>query len=376
MATRRVPGFRMLMTIALAAGAGVGACGNLDDVTTVKDLRVLAIKAEPSGFLVDVSSPGAGADADWQSTLTALVVDPTGLNQNVVVTAALGCPDYLDVITAATGTGTRVCSATPVEVPDPTIQAALASTPLVPDSGLTVAATPAGSFTFLPTVQYGLSTTQLGLLFASPDTGDAAVDAALTNDRTFGLDAITSFTFARGAQTAEAIKRIVYWPKLDPAAYPNQIPNQNPEIADLAFFRGRNAATGDPETPFDPSVEPEVSVSRGDELYVLPAEATAEEYTIYEKDLQMGGAIVTSTATELLRYAFYATAGTFSPAERDSKPSALYTSPDGKVHLDSQYNLPGAKDVPADGMEVTLWVVVRDERAGTGWISKTIRVVP
>ena len=371
---RRSHDWCWLWSVALTCVAA-GGCGNLDDVTTVKDLRVLAIQAEPPGFLVDVTDPGAGSDADWQATLTALVVDPTGLNQTVQVTTALGCPDYLDTITAATGTATRVCSPTLVDLPDPTLQAALASTPLVPASGQTVAATPDGSFTFLPTFQYGLTTTQLALLFASPTTGDAQVDAVLTNNRTFGLDAITSFTFTRGDQIAQAVKRVVYWPKLDPAVYPSQVPNQNPNISDVGFFKIRNSATGDPEDPYATGEVPELSLSRADKLYVLPAAATAETYTFYEKDLQQGGAIVATTAQELLRYDFFATAGTFSPAERQSKPSALITTPDGQVHLDSQYEPPGGKDLPADG-NVTIWIVVHDERAGVGWISRTVRVVP
>ncbi|MES1204862.1 MAG: hypothetical protein ABUS79_02890 [Pseudomonadota bacterium] len=357
------------------ASLAAPSCGNLDDVTTVKDLRVLAIQAQPAGFLVDPNDPGAGVDADWQATVTALVVDPTGLNQTVQVTAALGCPDYVDTITAATGTTTRVCSPTPIALPDPSLQAALASTSLIPPGGQSVAPTPDGGFTFLPAFQYGLSTTQLALLFASPGTGNAQVDAALTYNRTFGLDAITSFTFTRGDQTARAVKRVVYWPKLDPAVYPDQAPNQNPAIADVAFFRSRNSATGQPEDSVAPGEVPELSVSRGDKLFVLPAAATAETYTFYEKDLQQGGVIVATSAQELLRYDFFATAGTFSPAERQSKPSALFTSPDGQVHLDSQYDPPDATGLPADG-NVTIWIVVHDERAGAGWISRVIRVRP
>jgi len=369
---KRSPAWYSRWSVALAC---VAACGNLDDVTTVKDLRVLAIQAQPAAFLVDTGAPGAGSDADWQATITALVVDPTGLNQTVEVPVALGCPDYVDTVTAATGTATRVCSPTPVDLPDPTLQAALSSTPLVLPSGLSVGPTPAGSFTFLPTFQYGLTTEQLALLFASPATGNAQVDAVLANNRTFGLDAITSFTFTRGGQTAEAVKRLVYWPRLDPSVYPNQAPNQNPAIDDVTFFSRRDSATGEPVDPYPAGQDPELSLSRGDRLYVLPSEATAETYTFYEIDRQHGNAVVAATAQELLRYDFYATVGTFSPAERQSQLSPLVTTPDGQVHLDSQYNPPDAADLPADGT-VTLWIVVRDERAGVGWTSRTIHVVP
>jgi len=356
---------------------GLAACGDLDDVTTIKDLRVLAIRADPPAFVVDVANPG-GVD-QGPAKLTALVVDPTGAGQTVVVKPALGCPDYLDTITAATGNRTRVCSPTPLDIPDPTLKAALSSTSLVPDDGLTVQANvaPDDPFTFSPTFQYGFTTSQLALFFSSASTGNAAIDQALANNRTFGLDAITSFTFTRAGQTAEAIKRVVYWPKIDPAIDPNQAPNKNPHIDSLSFFRARNEMTGDLEMPYGDGEVPELSLTRGDKLYVLPVspEGTAEEYTFYEKDHDMGGAIVATKATELLRYNFFATAGTFSPAGRRSKLSPFFTSPDGKVHLDSEYNPPKEKDLPADG-NVTIWVVVHDERAGVDWIPGHIRVVP
>jgi hypothetical protein len=91
-----------------AASAGAAACGNLDDVTTVKDLRVLAVRADPAGFLVNLADPASAAPADLQATLTALVVDPKGNGQEVTF-AAVGCADYLDAITSATGQGAKLC---------------------------------------------------------------------------------------------------------------------------------------------------------------------------------------------------------------------------------------------------------------------------
>ena len=43
---------------------------------------------------------------------------------------------------------------------------------------------------------------------------------------------------------------------------------------------------------------------------------------------------------EMLVYQFYATAGTFPPDRRQSELSPVFTSPDGQVHVDSQYVLP------------------------------------
>ena len=45
------------------------------------------------------------------------------------------------------------------------------------------------------------------------------------------------------------------------------------------------------------------------------------------------------------------------------------------LHTDSEYNLPKASELPADG-KVTIWIVTHDERAGSDWRSTTITVVP
>src|SRR5262245_10082767 len=103
---------RGLITTLAATLAPLGltgvACGDLDDVTTVKDLRVLAVKDEPAGILVDLDQPALMPDADLRATLTALVVDPRGDGQTLTYFAA-GCPDYIDTITAATGTQSKIC---------------------------------------------------------------------------------------------------------------------------------------------------------------------------------------------------------------------------------------------------------------------------
>ena len=47
---------------------GAGACGELPNESTVQDLRVLGVKCDPAGFLVNLDDPGAatrgGADRD------------------------------------------------------------------------------------------------------------------------------------------------------------------------------------------------------------------------------------------------------------------------------------------------------------------------
>ena len=89
--------------LALAAAA----CGELPDPSNIVDLRVLAVKCEPAGFLVNLDNPGMATDAELEATLTALVVDPTGGGQLHV--SAVGCPDYIDTITSATLQGSKLC---------------------------------------------------------------------------------------------------------------------------------------------------------------------------------------------------------------------------------------------------------------------------
>ena len=341
-------------------------CGNLDDVTTVKDLRVLAIQAQPPGFLVDVSDPGTGADADSQATVTALVVDPTGLNQNGAGhTNALGCPDYLDAITAATGTATRVCSPTPVDVPDPTLQATLASTPLVPPSGQSVAATPDGGFTFLPTFQYGLSTNQLALLFAAPNTGNAQVDTVLANNRTFGLDAITASRFrgaTRPSRQSSGSSTGRSWTRRSTPG------KRRTRIRPSATWRSLAAGTPRPVSRRSrcPPVcgSRAVADTRGQAVRAPGRRHRRDVHVLREGPPErrhrghLGGGTV---ALRFLRHRRHLLAG---PAAEQAL--AHVTSPDRQVDLEPPYNPSDQNNLPADG-NVTIWIVVHDKRAGAGW---------
>ena len=85
---------------------GAGACGDLDNITTVKDLRVLAVKSEPAGFLVPLDDPGSLTNTT--ATLTALVVDPLRPSDILTLTGE-ACPDYIDTITAASGQSSKLC---------------------------------------------------------------------------------------------------------------------------------------------------------------------------------------------------------------------------------------------------------------------------
>src|SRR5207342_586857 len=83
----------------------LSGCSSFQDVTTVIDLRLLGIKADPPEIYVD---PMALPTTPFTSTITALVVDPQG-NGRAVSYSALACPREIDSVTAATGKNGVVC---------------------------------------------------------------------------------------------------------------------------------------------------------------------------------------------------------------------------------------------------------------------------
>ncbi len=85
---------RLLIAVALAALDA--SCGNFQDVTTVVDLRVLDIRADPPEILVDPMN----LDGPFASQLTALIGDPTGAERAVTIDA-VACPRSIDAACAS-----------------------------------------------------------------------------------------------------------------------------------------------------------------------------------------------------------------------------------------------------------------------------------
>jgi hypothetical protein len=375
----RLPRPPLALVVAALAALGIGACGNLDDITTVHDLRVLAAKSEPAGFLVPLDKPDSLTNTT--ATITALVVDPQRPNDILTLTAQ-ACPDDLDTITAASGQSTKLCASRDVtdKLPAP-LDTALATTDLPPGTATPSASSP---IEYDPMVVYGFSPAQLGLFFSPTPTNNPVLDQSIQYNRDFGLDAIVNPTFTLGTETASAIKRVVYWPLLPPDLAqvgpaldghdcpPTQTPNENPELMDIGLFRQRT--DGVPTDPYPAGQTPTLSVAT-DKLYVQPTydPSAAEYYRLRRKDARTG-AVNTECDHETLTFQFFTTAGTFSPAERTSE-LPLFFDKGSRVPLDSQFEPPKGDTLPADGV-VTIWVVTRDERAGASWMSRTIMLTP
>jgi hypothetical protein len=365
---------------------GVAACGELPNPTTVKDLRVLGVKCEPAGFLVDPKDPGAGTDADWSAKVTALVVDPLGQSQEVQITAAAGCPDYIDVISSASMQGSKICppaSATS-NIPAP-IGPLLTTTTIVPaDMPQSFPPTAAYGIQYEPSVSFGLRTDQLAAFFSPTPTGIATLDQSVAYNRDFGIPGIVNLTFTLGSERAEAIKNVVYWPKLAPDQLPDptatQVPNHNPTLGNpadptapkLHLYKHRDEMTGNPDQEYE-DPHPTISIGNMDKLYVDPVyDHAIESYFLRVRNVDTGEVTTETVDRELVRFYFYATAGTFEEDISYSEPNPIT----GAFHTDSQYQLPKPEEVPSGGLTVTIWIVSHDERAGTDWTSTTITVVP
>jgi len=159
----------------------------------------------------------------------------------------------------------------------------------------------------------------------------------------------------------------------DTACSGAQAQNTNPDLQNIGLFRHR--VDGIPSDLYVDDV-PTISIAT-DSLYVQPTfnEFTTEHYLLRVKNAQTG-MVETQCRKELLTFQFFATAGTFSPEERTSELSPIFTTPaNGHIPIDAQWNPPKAAQIPADGM-VTIWVVARDERAGASWLSHKLMLTP
>jgi hypothetical protein len=137
--------------------------------------------------------------------------------------------------------------------------------------------------------------------------------------------------------------------------------------------------TGNPDQMLPNDEVPMISIARGDKLYVEPnyLPGTAESYQILvqKTDVQDFETEMRVVDRELLRFYFYTSRGKFDPETQFSELSPILTG--GTLHTDSEWLPPKMHDdLPPEGEIVTIWVVTHDERAGTDWASRTIRLVP
>jgi len=344
-----VPAGVVVLAIFAAAAAG---CGNFQDVSSVVDLRVLAISADPPEILVDPAMLGA---APFQTKLTALIADPAGGDRAINVDA-LACPRQIDAVTAATGKNGVVCKPFDPQSADP--DASVAVTPLPPDS-------PAASRTSFGDAELDIPYTFPSDLLVRGYKLDPFAQLGFQMPITFQL------TVSAGAEREIAIKRVIF--TVPPPDHADQPANANPRITALSgyFTRDGQANAVDP-LPFDLGNPAPLPV--GSSLWLEPQGADTEAETYFTRVLTRDAnpQVVVSEVKETLRYSFFATAGIFSPPSTNNVPPVLRSQPE-RIHLESNYRTPAV--MPPDP-QVTFWIVVRDERGGSSWIKGRFLLVP
>jgi len=130
-------------------------------------------------------------------------------------------------------------------------------------------------------------------------------------------------------------------------------------------------------TTLDPGAAAEVPAGTKS-VWIEPARGIAEQFvtTVIDPDTHL--AVPFTVPRETLRYRFFATGGSFSPAITQSEPLPGFVAT-GPVHIESEYRLPSAAQLPPgpDGTAIdTIWIVVRDDRGGESWARRTLVVTP
>jgi len=351
--------------VALVAAAVTPACASFDDPSTVIDLRVLAIQTAPSEIILDVDDRSTNVPVQ----MTPLILDPAGGGRPITYTV-LACPN--DPFAAAPpgpgggggafpsgGARTTVGSA-PCDEASPNTWS-LTAAPITYDPAAPVPFTIAlTDDQLIAAFMADVFPDQYGNLHGGFDLGEPV---------RIQLD------IQAGDERLIAIKRILYWgQRIDDA----QAPNQLPVVDAIEIFPARDPDTAEPVGEIETLTEgvPKV-ITATDAPWIRPTPAVAESYETTVLDPDSHKAVPLTVERETIRYAYYATAGTFEPARRSSElPNGFV----GVPVLESQYKPPADLTTiplgPNGERLVTIWIVVRDDRGGESWQTRTLEIVP
>ncbi|HVX97194.1 MAG TPA: hypothetical protein VHK47_19915 [Polyangia bacterium] len=374
------------MVLAMLA-CGLAACSSFPDVSTVTDLRVLAVKADPPEVFVKVTGLPDPSMPGMQIDPTKLGIDPASIPM-IRMTPLIVDPR------AGLGAITWDIRACPNDPFGPAPPGSVMGGPMDPGGGanntvgstLCDAATPRLAAGLDPTMPYDVQLTPEQLRDAFRK--DVFVDQYGNPHGGFDLGMPLNFQIDvhEGGALVQTIKRVTFWAR----PWPDQAVDQIPTIPSVAAFGDRDPATFDlllPMGTLSKTTPVSVSLTSGKGLWLLPeyhaftddpAIATDEHYrpTIINRDPPYQ-VIEGDETDERIRYAFYATAGHFDPPRSVNQ---LVPGTVGTIHLESHYIPPAtlsAVPVDAAGQHlVTVWVVVRDDRGGESWLEGRIALEP
>jgi hypothetical protein len=353
---------RCLCLLALASAAAP-ACHTFDDPSTVHDLRILAVKVDPSEVILEDAATEPPA-----LTLTPLIADPAGGGRAVTWTLR-ACPND--------PRGPAPPNANPESnYPAGGAYASVGSERCAADSPLTRSIPASGEAQRGAQISWRFSRAELDAAFAV----DRFVDQAGVVHGGFdlGLPITLELVATAGEESAVAVKRALFWAG---KVRDDQRPNSIPTVAEVRAYGGRDP---DSQMPLGRVVtlvagEPRM-VPPGAILWVEPAPADAEPYVTAVIDRLTDQVVPHQVEHETLRYTFHATAGTFLPLQTSNQLDFGMSSSTGRVPLESRYRAPGAEALPVDPatgrhrLDVTIWIVVRDERGGMSWTERKLLV--
>lgn len=358
----RQSGARVTLAFAWAVALTAG-CTSFADPSTVTDLRVLAVRTEPSEVILNAALPADVATAMIPDIrLEPLIADPRGQGRplSVTVTACANDPGAASPPNngadptgfpaggARTTVGSALCDGAATELPvaadvDPAAEPAI--TVRLP------AAWVAAAFT--------------RDVFLGPD-------GRLHGGFDLGMPVVFQVTVRASAETVKAVKRVTFWmhPLRD-----DQVANESPVVSAVRAYDRRDEATAEPRPDALVPLEAGMPLDAPDQgLWLDPAPALAQPYVTAVIDRLTGETKPHDVERETVRYTFHATAGKFGPFETTSEPPPGVTVPT-RVHLESKYEPPPVAERPADGpLDVTVWIVARDERGGASWVTRSLRV--
>jgi hypothetical protein len=359
----------------LFACAVAPACTNFQDVSTVVDLRVLAVQADPPDMFLRIT--GLPTDSSMAPDPTKLGIDPTS-----ILTIHL-TPLLVDPPAAAAGRAiTWSLSACPNDPFGAAPPGSVMGGEMDPGGGAnnTVGSTLCDDARVrLSPIPGQFDNDGLGHdVQLSPDDLLTAFKNDVYRDQygnfhggfDLGMPLNFQVTATDGVQMVKAVKRVVFWAQ----HWPDQTLNQIPKIPSVSVFGSRDEATFDLMSPMgtlDAKTPLHAPLTTG--LWLLPEfvpGVTGETYrpTIIDRDPPYG-AVEGDPTDERIRYAYYATAGHFDPPRTVDQ---LIPGTVGTIHLESHYVPPATLDeVPVDAATglhlVTIWIVVRDDRGGESW---------
>jgi hypothetical protein len=305
---------------------------SFENPTTVIDLRLLAVSAEPPEVLIDVQAlmaTGSLPEPLPAISLSPLVVDPRGAGRPVAfrVEACVNDPNV-----AVMGGEQRPGRVGDSVSDEPCVGGVLVA------AGTAQPSDAAGVVPFAVTFQPTLE-----LLARAVQADPLGIE--------LGLPILLTFTISAGDESVVAVKRVIFTPRLAP----DHKPNANPVVRSFTYRGSREEL----RQPLDPAAPPLLPPRAELRLGFEPA--LAESYPARNFSLAQRRFYTEQVPGETLRYAFFATRGRFSPGNVNNDPSPLRNNP--TMENETTYHAP---DAGGPGL-VDVFVVVRDERGGSSF---------